>query len=71
MFDNITNLLLSVLIALMAWMGKSLYAKIEVLIAEIRAIMLSDVMNKKDIETLKEKVDHHEERISSLENKHI
>jgi len=71
MFDNITNLLLSVLIALMAWMGKSLYAKIEILIAEIRAIMLSDVMNKKDIETLKEKVEDHEERISSLENKHI
>jgi polyhydroxyalkanoate synthesis regulator phasin len=55
----------------MAWMGKSLYAKIEILIAEIRAIMLSDVMNKKDIETLKEKVEQHEERISSLENKHI
>lgn len=67
MFDNLTNLLLSILIALMAWMGKSLYAKIEVLIAEIRTIMLSDVINKKDIESLKQKVAEHEERISSLE----
>lgn len=71
MFDNITNLLLTVLIGLMAWMGKSLYAKIEILIAEIRAIMLSDVMNKKDIETLKEKVEDHEHRIHSLENKQL
>ena len=67
MFDNLTNLLLSILIALMAWMGKSLYAKIEVLIAEIRTIMLSDVINKKDIESLKQKIAEHEERISSLE----
>ena len=66
---SLTNILLTLLIALLGYMGRSLYEKIEHLIEEIRLIMLSDVANKKDIEYLKESVNDHEERITKLENK--
>lgn len=60
---------MTLLIALLGFMGRSLYEKIEHLIEEIRIIMMSDVANKKDIEYLKDSVDDHEQRITKLENK--
>ena len=66
---SLTNILLTLLIALLGYMGRSLYDKIEHLIEEIRIIMLSDVANKKDIEYLKDSIDDHETRITKLENK--
>jgi len=65
----ITNILLSFLIALLSFMGKAMYDKIEKLIVEIRQIMLNDVANAKDIEILKDSVKDHEHRLSNLENK--
>jgi len=65
----ITNILLSFLIALLSFMGKAMYDKIEKLINEIRQIMLNDVANKKDIEILKDTVKDHEHRLTNLENK--
>ena len=65
----ITNILLSFLIALLSFMGKAMYDKIEKLINEIRQIMLNDVANKKDIDMLKDTVKDHEHRLNHLENK--
>jgi hypothetical protein len=65
----ITNILLSFLIALLSFMGKAMYDKIEKLINEIRQIMLNDVANKKDIDMLKDTVKDHEHRLTNLENK--
>jgi cell division protein FtsB len=65
----ITNILLSFLIALLSFMGKAMYDKIEKLINEIRQIMLNDVANKKDIDMLKDTVKDHEHRLNNLENK--
>jgi hypothetical protein len=65
----ITNILLSFLIALLSFMGKAMYDKIEKLINEIRQIMLNDVANKKDIDMLKDTVKDHEHRLINLENK--
>lgn len=68
MFNTLSNYLLMILIGLIAYIGKVIYEKIEKLIDEIRQIMISDVANKKDIETLKGIALDHEERISQLEN---
>ena len=68
MFNTLSNYLLMILIGLIAYIGKVIYEKIEKLIDEIRQIMISDVANKKDIETLKNITYNHEERISKLEN---
>jgi len=68
MFNTLSNYLLMILIGLIAYIGKVIYEKIEKLIDEIRQIMISDVANKKDIETLKGITSNHEERISKLEN---
>jgi enoyl-[acyl-carrier-protein] reductase (NADH) len=65
----ITDILLSFLIALLSFMGKAMYDKIEKLINEIRQIMLNDVANKKDIDMLKDTVKDHEHRLNHLENK--
>lgn len=67
MFNTLSNYLLMILIGLIAYIGKVIYEKIEKLIDEIRQIMISDMANKKDIETLKSVSLDHEERISKLE----
>ena len=67
MFNTLSNYLLMILIGLIAYIGKIIYEKIEKLIDEIRQIMISDMANKKDIETLKSVSLDHEERISKLE----
>jgi hypothetical protein len=63
----ITNILLSFLIALLSFMGKAMYDKIEKLIDEIRQIMIDSTSAKKDIETLKDSVKDHEHRLINLE----
>jgi hypothetical protein len=68
MFNTLSNYLLMILIGLIAYIGKVIYEKIEKLIDEIRQIMISDMANKKDIETLKSVALDHESRISKLEN---
>lgn len=68
MFNTLSNYLLMILIGLIAYIGKVIYEKIEKLIDEIRQIMISDMANKKDIETLKHITLDHEERISKLES---
>lgn len=68
MFNTLSNYLLMILIGLIAYIGKVIYEKIEKLIDEIRQIMISDMANKKDIETLKNISLDHEDRISKLEN---
>ena len=67
MGDSFTNFLLITLITLLAFIGKMFYEKLTTLIGEIRAIMLSDVANKKDIDNLKQEVREHDGRISFLE----
>jgi cell division protein FtsB len=68
MYNSLSNFLLMVLIGLIAFIGKVIYNKIEKLIDEIRQIMISDMANKKDIESLKLTSLNHESRISKLEN---
>jgi hypothetical protein len=48
-------------------MGKAMYDKIEKLIDEIRQIMIDSTSAKKDIETLKDSVKDHENRLINLE----
>lgn len=68
MFSTLSDYLLMILIGLIAYIGKVIYEKIEKLIDEIRQIMISDMANKKDIETLKNVALDHEDRITKLEN---
>jgi hypothetical protein len=63
----ITNILLSFLIALLSFMGKAMYDKIEKLIDEIRQIMIDSTSARKDIDTLKDNVRDHEIRLINLE----
>ena len=58
-----------ILIGLIAYIGKVIYEKIEKLIDEIRQIMIDSTSAKKDIETLKDSVKDHENRLINLENK--
>jgi hypothetical protein len=48
-------------------MGKAMYDKIEKLIDEIRQIMIDSTSARKDIETLKDSVKDHENRLINLE----
>jgi len=63
----VTNILLSFLIALLSFMGKAMYDKIEKLIDEIRQIMIDSTSAKKDIDVLKDNVRDHEIRLTNLE----
>ena len=67
--SQLSNILLMILIALVSYIAKVFYEKMETIISEIRSIMISDVANKKDIESLKSVSSDHEARISILESK--
>jgi hypothetical protein len=67
MGDSFTNLLLITLITLLGYIGKVFYDKMEDVLKRIEQILLSDVGQKKDIENLKEDLEDHEIRITSLE----
>lgn len=68
--ESFTNALLIALISLIAFIGGVGIRKINELIRDVRALLLSDLNHKKDIISLQEDVDDHEDRISELE-KHI
>jgi len=65
---QITNLLISILIAMIAWLAKRLIEKIDKFEQTVQDILMSDVVNKKEIEDLKDDVKDHEIRISKLES---
>ena len=65
---QITNLLITILIALISWLAKRLIDKIDKFEQTVQNILMSDVVNKKEIEVLKEDVKDHEIRISKLES---
>ena len=67
--NQLSNILLMILIALVSYVAKVFYEKMETIISEIRSIMISDVANKKDIEQLKHTTSNHEDRITILESK--
>lgn len=64
---QITNLLITILIALISWLAKRLIDKIDRFEQTVQDILMSDVVNKKEIEGLKDDVKDHEIRISKLE----
>ena len=65
---QVTNLLISILIALISWLAKRLIDKIDKFEKTVQDILMSDVINKKEIEDLKDDVKDHEIRISKLES---
>jgi len=65
---QITNILISILIAMIAWLAKRLIEKIDKFEQTVQDILMSDVVNKKEIEDLKDDVKDHEIRISKLES---
>lgn len=65
---QITNLLITILIALISWLAKRLIDKIDKFEQTVQDILMSDIVNKKEIEVLKEDVKDHEIRISKLES---
>ena len=64
----ITNLLIGLLIGLIGYIGKMLINKIDKFESTIQNILINDVADKKDIESIKEDVKDHEIRITNLEN---
>lgn len=66
--ESFTNALLIALIALIGFVGGTNIKKINELIKEVRALLLSDLNNKKDINELQRDVRDLEERISKLES---
>lgn len=69
MGDSFTNFLLVTLIALLAWIAKVFYSKLESFEDKIEAILIGDVSHTKDIEHLKEAKVDHEKRITDIERK--
>lgn len=69
MGDSFTNLLLVALITLLGYIGKVFYDKMEEALGKIEQILMDDVGQKKDIESIKEDVCDHETRITKLEER--
>jgi len=65
--QELTNILIGLLIAIIGYIGKMLIGKIVKFEQTVQNILLSDVSNKKDIERLKDDVSDHEVRIVRLE----
>lgn len=67
MGDSFTNFLLVTLIALLGFIGKVFYEKLEEFADKIQQILLEDIKSNKNIERLDEITNDHEKRISKLE----
>jgi hypothetical protein len=65
--QELTNILIGLLIAIIGYIGKMLIGKIDKFEQTVQNILLSDVSNKKDIERLKDDITDHEVRIVRLE----
>lgn len=66
---TLTNLLITILIMIVAYIGKKVDERIQSIGKDIQNILLSDLEHKKDIEFLKDNYDDHEVRITNLETK--
>ena len=69
MGDSFTNFLLVTLIALLGYIAKVFYSKMEAFEEKIERILIGDMRNQKDIERLREVSVDHEERLGDLEDK--
>lgn len=67
--SDVTNLLLTTLIALLAYIGKIFYDKLGELGKKIEDILLNDMKVNTEVSYLKEGQHDHENRITELENK--
>lgn len=65
---ELTNLLIGIVIALISYVSKRMIDKMDLFEKTIQDILLSDLANKKDIESLKTDVKDHEVRIQKLES---
>jgi hypothetical protein len=65
--QQLTNVLIGLLIAIIGYIGKMLIGKIDKFEQTVQGILMSDVSNKKDIERLKDDITDHEVRIVRLE----
>ena len=65
--QELTNVLIGVVIAIIGYIGQMLIKKIDKFEQTVQGILMSDVSNKKDIERLKDDVSDHEIRIVKLE----
>jgi hypothetical protein len=62
-----TNILITIVIALIGYLGKRMIDKLDKFEKTVQDILISDMADKKDIEMLKSDVEDHEIRISKLE----
>jgi len=65
---ELTNLLIIILISLVGFIANLFVKKIERFEKTIQNILISDVANKKDINSIQVELDNHERRIIKLEN---
>lgn len=65
--SQLTNVLITIVIALITYVSKRMIDRLDKFEKTVQDILISDVINKKDIETLKADVEDHEIRISKLE----
>lgn len=65
---ELTNLLIIILISLVGFIANLFVKKIERFERTIQNILISDVANKKDINSIQVELDNHERRIVKLEN---
>jgi hypothetical protein len=65
--SQLTNVLITIVIGLITYVSKRMIDRLDKFEKTVQDILISDVINKKDIETLKSDVEDHEIRISKLE----
>jgi len=65
--QELTNVLIGIVIAIIGYIGQMLIKKIDKFEQTVQGILMSDISNKKDIERLKDDVSDHEIRIVKLE----
>lgn len=67
--NELTNFLICILIAIIGWYTNRITVKIDELVKTIQDMLITNMAVEKDIETMKDNVNDHEERISKLETK--
>ena len=67
--QELTNLLIAIVIGLITYVSKRLIDKIDTFEKVVQDILMSDVSMKKDIDGIKEDIIDHEIRIKELETK--
>jgi enoyl-[acyl-carrier-protein] reductase (NADH) len=65
---ELTNLLIGIVIALITYVSKRMIDKMDAFEQKLSDILMSDVANKKDIESLKANINDHETRLQKLES---